>query len=373
MEYNWQQADWPNFRYDERVLGDRLFLISEKTGRLSGLLEALPEGIQTDAIIDVMVSEAIKTSEIEGEFLSRQDVMSSIRKNLGFHQGLQRVGDRRATGIAELMVHVRNNVHQRLSQKTLFSWHTMVMKGSVSVASGAWRRHAEPMRIVSGTIGSEQVHFEAPPSENVPGEMRRFIQWFNHTRPGGTTELQPASIRAAIAHIYFESIHPFEDGNGRIGRALAELALSQGSGHPLLLSLSQTIKTNRAAYYDALKQGQRSNEITAWLLYFTDLVLAAQKQAEETIEFTLKKTRLLDRIQHQLNERQMRVVQRMLKEGPEGFKGGMTARKYQAITGTTKVTATRDLQDLSSKGVLTPHGGGRSVHYTFTFLFSPKR
>jgi Fic family protein len=363
MRYNWQQSDWPNFTFNLAALENLLLAFSEKTGRLGGLLDAMPQTMQSETIIDLMVSEAIKTSEIEGEYLSRPDVLSSIRNNLGLNRTAERIGDKRAEGIAELMLGVRNDWQKPLSRETLFAWHMMLMKGSRGVRSGAWRHHDEPMRVVSGTVGSETVHFEAPPSERVPGEMKRFITWFNNTGPAGRSEIRWAPVRAAIAHLYFETIHPFEDGNGRIGRALAEKAISQGIGRPALLSLSKSIEADRAGYYAALKQGQRSNEITPWIVWFTGMLLTAQNQAEATLEFTLKKTRLFDRVQNQLNERQLKVLRRMLMAGPTGFEGGMSANKYISMTGTTKPTATRDLQDLVKKEVLFSTGGGRSVRY----------
>lgn len=363
MQYNWQQKDWPEFRYKLDGIQDLLFLFTEKTGRVDGLLAALPENLQMETMIDLMVSEAMKSSEIEGEMLSRPDVMSSIKNNLGLNATPKQVGDRRAAGIAELMVRVRNSYAEPVTKKMLFDWHALLMKGAFKVQSGAWRTQAEPMRIISGTIGNEQIHFEAPPSEKVPDEMKRFIQWFNDTAPAGKAAIRLAPVRAAVAHLYFESIHPFEDGNGRMGRALSEKALSQGIGRPALLSLSKSIEADRAGYYAALKQAQRSNEITGWIIWFANMLMNAQKQAELDIEFTLKKTKLFDRVREQLNERQLNVLRRMLEEGPGGFQGGMSAKKYMAIAQTTKATATRDLQELVAKDVFTPDGGGRSVRY----------
>lgn len=363
MAYNWQQKDWPHFHYDLTGIEDVLLAFAEKTGLASGLLKGLPEDVQTEAIIDMMVSEAIKTSEIEGEYLSRKDVMSSIRKNLGVGGAIAQVSDKRAEGAAALMIDVRNSFAEPLNQKKLFDWHGMIMIGSRGIQTGAWRTHVEPMQVVSGPIGKEKVHFEAPPSERVPKEMARFISWFNATSPGGKEEIKKPLVRAAVAHLYFESIHPFEDGNGRLGRALSEKALSQGIGRPVLLSLSRTIETHRKQYYAALQTGQQDNEITDWVTWFVNMGLEAQIQAEEQVEFTLRKTKLFDRWKDEWNERQLQVLQRMLEEGPKGFKGGMNAKKYVAVTGTSKATATRDLQDLVEKGVFIPAGGGRSTRY----------
>ncbi len=216
--------------------------------------------------------------------------------------------------------------------------------------------------MVSGAIGKEKVHFEAPPSANVPAEMKQFITWFNDTAPGGKNEIKKAPIRSAIAHLYFETIHPFEDGNGRIGRAIAEKALSQTIGRPAMLSLSQAIEADKNAYYDALKAAQRTNDITVWLGYFVQVIYHAQLSAKDLVTFSLKKVKLLDRCQDKLNDRQLKVLLRML-ESPDGFEGGMTAKKYVSLTKTSKATATRDLQELVDLRVLIPEGGGRSVHY----------
>jgi Fic family protein len=362
MSYNWQQSDWPEFRYDLSGIEEALLTFAERTGRASGLLKGLTADAQLEATIEMMVVEAIKTSAIEGELLSRKDVMSSIRKNLGIETGPP-TGDKRAQGTGALMLAVRNSFTDPLSKETLFEWHRLIMTGHRHVAAGQWRTHTEPMQVVSGAAGHERVHFEAPPSSRIPEEMARFIQWFNDTAPDGPKAIRKAAVRSALAHIYFESIHPFEDGNGRIGRALSEKVLSQGLGQPALLSLSRAIEAKRRDYYEALKEGQQSNDVTPWVTWFVNIALEAQVQAEEQIEFTLKKTRLFDRWKDQLNERQVQILHRMLEEGPDGFEGGMSAKKYMVITGASKATATRDLQDLADKGVFVPTGGGRSTHY----------
>jgi Fic family protein len=362
MKYNWQQPDWTEFRYDLSGVEEVLFKLAEKTGRASGLLKGLAIDAQLEATVEMMVVEAIKSSAIEGELLSRKDVLSSMRRNLGLEAG-HPSGDKRAQGTASLMLAVRNSFDAPLSEETLFDWHRLIMTGHRHIATGQWRTHAEPMQVVSGAVGHEQVHFEAPPSSHIPEEMARFIHWFNNTAPGGSNEIRKAAVRSAIAHLHFESIHPFEDGNGRIGRALSEKVLSQGLGRPALLSLSHAIEAKRNDYYDALKEAQQSNDVTLWVTWFINMVLEAQTQAEELIDFTLKKTRLFDRFRNQLNDRQMQILRRILEEGPDGFEGGMSAKKYMTITGASKATATRDLQDLAEKSILIPTGGGRSTHY----------
>ena len=365
MTYNWQQKKWPVFKYDPSVVEEKLFAFSEKTGLISGILKSLPEDTRMEAIIEVMVAEAIKTSAIEGEFLSRKDVMLSIKNDLGLNRRHEQVVDKRSKGIGELMINVRETYREPLTINQLFEWHTMLLGGQKGITVGAWRYHAEPMQVVSGTVGKEKVHFEAPPSDKVPAEMDAFINWFNETAPGGRKEINKAAVRCAVAHLYFESIHPFEDGNGRAGRAVAEKALSQGIGRPALLSLSRTIEADKKAYYAALETAQRAKEITPWINYFVDVILSAQQYAEDQIDFALKKTRFFDRFRDQLTERQLKVIKRMLEEGPQGFVGGINAGKYGTLAKISKSTATRDLQDLLEKTALISYGsgGGRSTSY----------
>lgn len=312
----------------------------------------------------MMVSEAIKTSEIEGEYLSRKDVLSSIRKNLGLVSSPEYIQDKKAEGIGTLMIDVRNTYKEELTKEKLFAWHKMLLPESKDVEVGQWRTHEEPMQVISGAMGKQKVHYEAPPSKRVPQEMEQFITWFNKTAPGGAKEIRKAPVRSAIAHLYFETIHPFEDG-GRIGRAIAEKALAQGAGRPVLMSLSHTIEANKKAYYDALENSQRSNEITGWIDYFVKTILAAQNEAEEQIDFTLKQVKFFDRFNDKLNERQFKVIKRMLEEGPKGFAGGINASKYGSITKVSKATAARDLQALLEIGalILWGEGGGRSTKY----------
>lgn len=361
--YNWQQKDWPEFKYSLQGIEDEQFIFIEKVGKVTGILDALPGDMRLDAVIDMMVSEAIKTSEIEGEYVSRKDVTSSIKNNLGLNLHPEKIKDKQAEGIGHLMIDVRNTFKESLTREKLFSWHTMLLGGHGDIKVGAWRDHKEPMQVVSGASGKQKVHYEAPPSDIVAEEMERFITWFNETCPGGIREIKRATVRSAIAHLYFETIHPFEDGNGRIGRAIAEKALSQGIGRPVLMSLSRTIEANKKAYYNALEQAQRSNEITGWINYFVKTILAAQIEAERQIDFTLKKAKFFDRYKDQLSERQLKVIRRMLEEGPEGFAGGMNAAKYGSLTKISKATSTRDLQDLLEKKVFIVVGAGRSTKY----------
>ncbi|CAG5067870.1 hypothetical protein DYBT9623_00597 [Dyadobacter sp. CECT 9623] len=367
MLYNWQQSDWPDFIFDPSEMEDLLFAFAEATGAISGTLHAVSEQIKVDTLIDTMVFEAIKTSEIEGEFLSREDVASSIRNNLGINKKPELVKDKRAQGAAELMVAARNSYSEALTEEVLFEWHKMLLKDSKTVNTGAWRKGNVPMQVVSGSIGKEKIHFEAPPSSQVKSEMTKFIKWFNDTAPGGKFEFKRAPVRSAIAHLYFESIHPFEDGNGRLGRVIAEKALSQTLRRPVMLSLSRKIEADKKRYYKSLETAQRSNNITNWVNYFVRIIFDAQIEAKKLLDFTLYKTQFFDRFKNDFNERQLKVIKKMLKDGPEEFEGGMSAKKYMSIAKTSKATATRDLQNLLETGALIPAGGGRSTSYYLNF------
>lgn len=363
--YNWQQVDWPNFRYDLSDLHETLYAIMEKMGYISGKLSHLSKDLQMEAMITLIVEEATKTSQIEGEHISRLDIRSSIKNKLGLNQKIVEVHDKRARGIAELVLDVRNTFKEPLTETKLFDWHLMLLSSSLNpnLRVGYWRTDEEPMQIVSGYHGRWVVHYEAPPSQRVPKEMKTFIRWFNNTAPGRPQAIQFAPVRAAIAHLYFESIHPFEDGNGRIGRAIAEKALSQGFGYPVMSSLSQVIEAEKKTYYAALNTASKSNEITAWIDYFVKMVLSAQIEVEKQISFIFKKSQFFNRFEAILNERQLKIIQRMMRAGVKGFKGGMSAKKYMKITAASKATATRDLQHLTEIKALKQMGQGRSIHY----------
>jgi len=360
--FNWQQKEWPDFKFDIINIEMFLYLFYERVGHVTGMLKAIPDDLQMETLIEIMVAEAIKTSEIEGEFLSRRDVVSSIKKNLGLVT-LDENKDARAAGISMLIINVRNTFSDPMSEQSLFAWHTMLMSDVKDVEIGKWRTHKEPMQVISGALGKQKIHFEAPPSDIVPKEMTNFIKWFNDTTPGSKNEISHAPIRAAISHLYFESIHPFEDGNGRIGRAIAEKALSQGIGRPVMLSLSKIIESNKKKYYAELEKAQLSMEINSWVKYFIETVFDAQVDSENLIDFTLKKVKFFDRFRDLLNERQLKVIKRVLDEGPEGFMGGISARKYVSISKVSKATSTRDLQYLLDIKALIVSGGGRSTSY----------
>lgn len=362
MKWNWQQVDWPDFSYDASRIDafeKRLLL---DAGLLFGAFKHLDDEDKRQLTIELISNEALKTSEIEGEHLDRDSLQSSIRRQFGLTADNRKISAAEQ-GIAEVMVDLYRDFDIPLSHALLFEWHKMLTNGRRDLNDiGRYRTHSEPMQIVSGAIYAPKVHFETPPSSQMMPEMEQFITWFNDTAPEGKTPL-PALLRAGITHLYFVSIHPFEDGNGRIGRAIAEKALAQCLGQPTLIAIAYTIERNKKAYYLALEQANRWNEITPWLTYFATLVLNAQSYTAAWIEFLINKTKLYDRLRGQLNPRQEKVLERMFREGPDGFIGGLSAEKYIGITGAPRATATRDLQDLVSKGALLRHGERKHTRY----------
>ena len=362
MKYNWELEDWAKFVYDDSVIDSLCVEFAYETGEVKGLVDSLSALIQQETILQFMIAEAIKTSEIEGEFFSRKDIMSSIKNNLGIGENFDKIRDKNALGIGKLMVIVRNSYSDKLTELIIKDWHYVLMEYSKHISPGEYRIGEEPMQIVSGRYGREIVHFEAPPSNRVPVEMKKFITWYNDFEIK-ENNIKRALIKAAISHLYFESIHPFEDGNGRIGRALAEKSLSESLNRPVLMSISSTIEKNKKKYYESLKLAQRSLDITEWIFYFSNLILESQKNAKQIVLFTLNKTRFIDQFKSKMNERQLKAVLKMFENGVSGFVGGITAIKYISINKTSRATATRDLQDLTEKGILIPKGEGRSRSY----------
>lgn len=362
MSWNWQKNDWPHFRWDREMLLEPEAQFLYQSGVFVGASRHCQEEDKKALTVEIITGEAMKTSEIEGEYLDRDSVQSSIRRHFGIDVAGRRVSPAER-GIAEMMTDIYDTFDAPLSHAMLCAWHKMLTGGRNDLKEvGRYRAHAEPMRVVSGPIHNPKIHFEAPPSGMVEKEMDHFLAWFARTAPGGKESL-PALTRAGIAHLYFVCIHPFEDGNGRIARAIAEKALSQYLGHPALIALSHAIDHNRNAYYDALARNNRDNEITTWLLYFAKTALEAWAFSLEMLEFLIKKTKLYDRTKGMLNERQAKAIDRMLREGPAGFKGGMSAGKYAGITGAPSATVTRDLHDLVEKGVLIRTGELRGTRY----------
>lgn len=362
MTWNWQQSEWSRFSWDKDSLARAEEQFLRESGIFIGSVKHLSPADREQITVEAISTEALTTSEIEGEILDRASVQSSIRKQLGLAADNRRV-PRAERGIAEMMVDLFRTFAQPMTNETLFAWHAMLMQGREHLREiGRYRTDPTPMQVVSGAMHKPRVHFEAPPSVVVPKQMSAFIDWFNRTAPGGAEPL-PAITRAGIAHLYFVSIHPFEDGNGRVGRAIAEKALAQSLGQPTLIALAASILAKRKSYYDALEAASTSNEVTSWLGWFASTALAAQQRTIAGVEFIIDKTRFFDRLRGQLNARQEKALLRMLREGPEGFKGGLSAGNYISITEASAASATRDLADLVAKGALIRVGQRRHARY----------
>jgi Fic family protein len=362
MKWNWQKKDWPRFSWDKARLAAAEEKFVLETGVFTGAFKHLPREDREQIVVEAISTEALRTSEIEGEILDRTSVQSSIRRYLGLAVDTRRAKPAEQ-GIAEMMVDLYRRFDEPLTHRMLFAWNLMLLRGQVNrVNIGAYRTGEEPMQVVSGRIDNPTVHFEAPPSSAVPSEMRDFVQWFNGTAPGADRAL-PAVTRAGIAHLYFVSIHPFEDGNGRIARALAEKSLAQGRGAATLIALADTILARRKQYYKELEAANKENEITDWLVWFAGTAIEAQRRAVERVGFLIAKTRLLDGLRGQLNARQDKAILRMLGEGPDGFEGGLSAGNYISITGASQATATRDLANLVALGALVRSGAHRYARY----------
>lgn len=360
MAWNWQLLDWRKFSYNTENLHTYEEDFIRRSSEALGALKHIEKEGKSQLYIEIIREEALQTSQIEGEFLDRDSVQSSLRR----HFGLQTESPnklRREQSISDLLIDVYENYSEPLSHELLKRWHNKLFSEQRTDA-GEYRTLADPMQVVSGAIHNPKVHFEAPPSAQVSEELDSLIHWYNEQHE--QKSISPLII-TAITHLWFESIHPFGDGNGRIGRALAEKSLSQSLQRPALISLSTAIEKKKKAYYDAfsLVQSGTDNEITSWLEYFLPLIIDAQNLSLETIDFVIKKGRLLGKYQNQMNERQFKVVMRILQEGVHGFIGGLSAGNYKSITQAPSTTATRDLNDLLKKGILTKTGEKKHTRY----------
>jgi len=362
MKWNWQHTHWPKFTWDRELITKREAEFLEQAGFLIGASKYFGEQDRIGLTVSLMSTEALDSSGIEGEALDRDSVQSSIQKALGLKIPKQR-GAPAEMGIAEMMVDLFHSTETPLTHKHLYSWHSMLMNGRRDIQQiGAYRIDGEPMQIISGASYNPKVHYEAPPSACVQGEMEAFISWFNKSAPDGDNPIS-ALARAAITHLWFESIHPFEDGNGRIGRALSEKVLAQGRKQAVITSLAGVLLKHRKRYYHELQQASQTLDINTWLNWFVDRVLEAQARSQQYIEFLLSKTHMFDRLKGQLNSRQKNALLRMYAEGIDGFKGGLSANNYMTITKALSATTTRDLGDLVNKGALIKKGERKSTRY----------
>ena len=359
--YNWQHKDWASFIYNEQFISHFALQFAELMGKAQGIFDTLNNSKQQVELIKLMSDEALKTSAIEGEKFSHDDLISSIRNRLGLNATPIPIKDKRAENIVLLMLQVRENPHKKLTEQMIRNWHQTLFNGSKYINAGVYRKGKESMEIVSGAVGKEIVHYEAPPSETVPQEMKRFVLWYNAFKT--ENNVHKTIIKTAITHLYFESIHPFEDGNGRIGRVLIEKCLSESLNRQIILCVSSVIDANKKAYYSELNRASKTLEIDKWLNYFAKLLIESQQNAINVISLSVKRALFFESYESFLNHRQVKVLNKMFDNGGEKFEGGMSSKKYISICKTTKATATRDLQELVKLSIFLHKGDGRSTQY----------
>lgn len=367
----WQAPGWPRLTAPAAEVATALLQARQRRGELIGQCAAVSLDATAPTLRELWVQEALATSAIEGEALNPDSVRSSVLRHMGLDSDASVPVSRQVDGLVDVMEDATQNFADTLDKDRLFRWHAALFPTGASglrrIRVGAYRDHADPMQIVSGLLGREVVHYTAPPSSQMDAQMKAFLSWFERTRPGRTqTAAQDGIARAAIAHLWFESIHPFEDGNGRIGRAIIDLALAQDAGAPQrLVSLSHQLLAQRRGYYNALQTAQHGGtDISGWVLWFVQQYLQACDHTGALIQVALEKSRFW--AQHAgavLNARQRKVAQRLLDDGDGGFLGGLNAEKYMKMTGASKATATRDLAQLVQDDVLFTRGQGKARRY----------
>ncbi|MDA1044252.1 MAG: Fic family protein [Verrucomicrobia bacterium] len=356
------REDWPAFRWDEAKLASVLTETRHAQGRLLGRMEGLGFGLRGEADLAIMTSEIVKSSAIEGEVLDDRQVRSSLARRLGVDVEGTTPVSRAVEGVVEMMLDATRRYEDPLSEERLCNWHAALFptgrSGLRRITVGTWRpAEAGPMQVVSGVLGREKVHFEAPEATRLQGEMRTFLDWFN-SEPG----TDPV-IKAALAHLWFVTIHPFEDGNGRIARAIADMALARADGTAQrFYSMSAQIEADRSEYYAMLEQTQKGDmDVTAWLSWFVACLSRSLARAQGTLSAVLRKARVWQRLSNgRVNDRQRKVINRLL----DGFEGHLTSSKYAKLTNCSPDTALRDIRELLDRGVLLRNpGGGRSASY----------
>jgi Fic family protein len=354
---------WPHFKWDTAKIAGKLAAVRNRQGRLSGRMEELGFKLKTDANLEALTEEVTKSSEIEGEVLSRDQVRSSLARRLGVDIGALTPAERNVEGIVEMMLDATAKYSTSLTSERLFGWHAALFptgrSGINKITVGAWRtEESGPMQVVSGPIGREKVDYEAPKAASLVNEMKAFIDWFNDTQ-----DLDPV-LKAAIAHLWFVTIHPFEDGNGRIARAIADMALARSeNSSQRFYSMSAQIQQERNVYYDILEATQKGNlDITEWLEWFLDCLDRAFDCADTILASVLRKARFWKKYSNQkFNDRQRAMIERLF----EGFEGKLTSSKWAQFTKSSQDTALRDIDDLVAKGVLAKDlAGGRSTSYS---------
>ncbi len=362
-EFIYELLDWPNFHWDREGLAETLAAVRHRQGRLVGRMEALGFKLRQEAVLQTLTEDVVKSSEIEGEKLNAEQVRSSVARRLGMDVGGLKAVDRDVEGVVEMMLDATRNYDQPLTSERLFAWHAALFpsgrSGMTRIKVGAWRTDSRgPMQVVSGPVGRERVHYEAPPAKRLPKEMRMFLDWFNGQQEPDWV------VKAGLAHLWFVTIHPFDDGNGRIARAIADMALARSEqSSQRFYSMSAQIRQERTAYYNILERTQKGKtDVTPWMEWFFRCLDRALGGAQRTLEAVLFKARFWESIANiRLNERQHLVLNRVV----DGFEGKLTTSKWAKLTKSSQDTATRDIARLVELGILVRNpGGGRSTSYS---------
>ena len=362
-EYIHQLSDWPKFRWDQNALAERLIGVRHRQGRLLGRMEGLGFLLRSEAMLKTLTQDVLKSSEIEGDILDQDQVRSSIARRLGINIGALTPADRHVEGVVEMMLDATQKYKEPLSAERLFGWHATMFptgrSGMTRITVGAWRNEKSgPMQVVSGAMGRERVHYEAPVASRLDQEMAAFLDWFN-----AEAHIDPV-LKAGIAHLWFVTIHPFEDGNGRIARAIADVALARSEQtSQRFYSMSAQIRQERSTYYEMLEKTQKGDlEITPWLIWFLACLDRVFDGAENVFSDVFKKARFWERhAGSAFNERQRDMVNRLL----DGFDGKLTSSKWAQLEKCSQDTALRDIGDLVKQGILAKDAaGGRSTSYS---------
>lgn len=369
--YVWEKPEWPALTWNNESLSKLLAAVSREQGRLLGRMEALGLKFRSEAHLRTLTEDVVKSSEIEGENLDTDQVRLSIARRLGMDAGGLVPVDRDVEGVVEMMLDATGNYAEPLTAERLFAWHASLFptgrSGMRKIKAGTWRDDSDgPMQVVSGPIGKRKVHFEAPPAARVPGEMEKFLSWFE--KPGDSDPL----LIAGLAHLWFVTIHPFGDGNGRIARAIADMALARSeNSRQRFYSMSAQIRRERDDYYTRLERAQKGGlDITPWQDWFLNCLLRAIEGAQWTLAAVLEKARFWERVVNEpLNERQIKVLNRLL----DGFEGKLTTSKWAKIANCSQDTAYRDILDLVERGALQKNpNGGRSTSYSLVVGRGPQ-
>lgn len=357
--FDWQLKDWPKFTFSRAMLRDELATFADA---FKAVKAALKSPLPPEAIAETLTAEAVRSSTIEGVNVDESVVMSSICRALGVAYASDGFAkDVRAEGVAQMVIAVREDWNKPLSEDLVKKWHGLLLSNdNRGIKAGEFRRHKEPMRVVrTNSYGEMHVRFEAPPSERVPDEMRRFVEIWK--KPA--TRAADVAFKAAFMHPHFESIHPFEDGNGRIGRALVAKTLSEGLGAPLILPVSTTIARHRSAYYEELNAASRSLDWTSWAAFFVPVLTESLTDFLSALRFVKEKRAYLEKYAGAFSERAKKVVLRMFEDGEKGVMAGLSAAKWMRMAKVSKPTATRDLAELESSGAIVAQGAGPSTRY----------